>query len=115
MTCELRSETITYPQRDWWNIGRVPSSRLQSTPAEVVKRHEIDITAIIGITTVASSHKYTIIPILAYVLVVPSDNAIHDLILNMDKQAFVNLEIGIRSHTKIMAISIAISPIEVAV
>ena len=81
---------------------------MDGTPTEVVKHHQVGITAIVSISSITAAYKSAIVPISRHGFVVPSNEAKHYLILHMDKQALVNLEVGIRSHAKIMAIGIAI-------
>ena len=88
---------------------------MEKAPTEIIKRQEIHIAAIFGILPDTAAHKDRIVPFLGYRLAVPSSDAIQNLVLGMEKQPSVNLNTRIWSHTKKMAIGIALPPIEQAV
>lgn len=71
-------------------------------------------TATIGILPIACTNENGIVPSAVHRLVVPPGNTIHDLILSMDKETFVNLYIRIWRHAKIMAVLIAVYAVEKA-
>ena len=79
---------------------------MDNAPTQVVKHHEIGEAPREGILTVANTYKDRIVPIAFDVLVPPID-AIHDFILGMQEQSPENLNIGIRRHAEIMSIFIA--------
>ena len=78
---------------------------MDNAPTKVVKHHEIGEAPREGILTVANTYKDRVVPIAFDVLIPPID-AIHDFILDMNKQTLIKLKVGIRSHTKIMVVFI---------
>lgn len=87
---------------------------LDHTPAEIVKHHEIDETSVVGILAITSSDENGIVPFVNDCSMVPSGNAIHHLILHMEKHVPDNLDIGVGRHAKVMAILITLITVEIA-
>ena len=62
---------------------------------------------------VSGAHKETIEPFAAHRSMIPAGEAIHHLIFDMDKDAFVNIAVGIGRHAKIMGVCTAIDTVEI--
>ncbi len=87
---------------------------LDHTPAQIVKHHEIDEASVVRIMAITSSDENGIVPFVNDCGMVPSGNAIHHLILHMEKHISENLDIGVWRHAKVMTILIALITVEIA-
>ncbi len=86
---------------------------MDGAPAEVIEDHHVHIALPSAIIPVTTTNENTVKPF-AYLLVVPFDQTVHDLVFRMKEESLINLNVCIRCHAEIMAVFIAMYPIEIA-